>query len=115
MMAPIVPHMAEDVWRNLPYPHDSTPSVFEKGWVGDSEKFPAHDLELWTFLRAVRNDVNGCIERARAAKLVGASQECQIVLYSNSTELTGILQKLKGTFPFHFLINFNMFIVFLYD
>ena len=95
LMAPIVPHMAEDVWQNLPYAHlplvagaeqthrAAMPSVFDRGWVKDSpqERFPPHEAALWERLRLLRNDVNRAIEEARRAKLVGAAQECQVVLH----------------------------------
>lgn len=69
IMAPIVPHMAEDVWQNIPYTKP-TSSVFEMGWVKEQDTFPAHDEELWTKMRLLRNDVNKCIELARQKKEV---------------------------------------------
>ena len=80
IMAPIVPHMAEDVWQNLPY-KPPTSSVFEYGWVKPQDHFPPHDKELWERLKLLKNDVNVCIEGARRAKEAGASQEMQVVLY----------------------------------
>ena len=96
MMAPIVPHMAEDVWQNLPYRdlplvkgqtpthREVLPSVFNRGWMAQDsadERFPAHEAVLWERLRLLRNDVNKCIEDARRAKVAGAAQEMQVVLH----------------------------------
>ena len=117
LMAPIVPHMAEDVWQNLPYRNlplvvgeapthrDLLPSVFNRGWVKEdaSERFPAHEVALWERLRLVRNDVNKCIEDARRAKAAGAAQEMQVVLHYAPTDPTAddlaflhALQAMKG-------------------
>jgi isoleucyl-tRNA synthetase len=69
IMAPIVPHMAEDVWQNIPYTRPTT-SVFEKGWVKGEDLFPPHEAALWDRLRLLRDDVNKCIEAARQVKEV---------------------------------------------
>jgi len=98
LMAPIVPHMSEDLWQNIPY-KKATKSVFEKGWV--SQKFPAHEAEKWTKIRLLLNDVNMCIEQARAQKEVGASQECRIVLHTEDSEMKSILRALQGDDQFY--------------
>ena len=62
MMAPIVPHMAEDAWQNLPYKEKpNKQSVFDKGWITESERFPSFDAVKWDRIRLLRGDVNGCI------------------------------------------------------
>lgn len=99
MMAPIVPHMAEDVWLNLPFPR-ATDSVFESGWVKASDRFPAHEQALWGQLRALRDDVNKCIEAGRQAKEFGSSAEAGVFIHSSNPELTAALQRLKGDAAF---------------
>jgi isoleucyl-tRNA synthetase len=95
LMAPIVPHMSEDVWQNLPYKAPTT-SVFQKGWVTEAQRFPSHEAELWDRIRLLRNDVNKCIEIARQAKAAGASQECRVVLHVEDAEFAKILNAMKG-------------------
>ena len=48
------------------------------------------------FLRSLRDDVNGCIERARVAKEVGSSQECEVFLHTNDPAKLDLLTKMKG-------------------
>lgn len=97
MMAPIVPHMAEDLWQNLPY-KKTCKSVFQKGWPQStgSNSFPEHDAGTWEKIRLLRNDVNKCIESARRAKAVGASQECRVSLHTDDPKLNEILMKMIG-------------------
>lgn len=95
MMAPLVPHMAEDVWQNFPY-KPSTKSVFEKGWVTSKQHFPEHETVMWEKIRLVRNDVNRCIEIARQAKEVGASQESRVFIHSADPEFAQILTAMRG-------------------
>jgi isoleucyl-tRNA synthetase len=49
-IAPILPHMAEDIWQNLPYKHSSG-SVFEGGWPTELMAFPEHAAEDWDLIR----------------------------------------------------------------
>jgi len=95
MMSPIVPHMAEDVWQNIPY-SKTTKSVFEKGWVKPEERFAPFEEEMWSKLRSLRNDVNRCIEVARQAKEVGASQEARVVLHCSDPQLAAHLMAIRG-------------------
>ncbi len=55
-IAPILPHMAEDIWQNLPYTNEST-SVFEGGWPSNLMEFPEYDTERWEFILNLRDDV----------------------------------------------------------
>ncbi|HIK35668.1 MAG TPA: isoleucine--tRNA ligase [Thermosynechococcus sp. M98_K2018_005] len=80
-IAPVLPHLAEDIWQHLPF---KTPylSVFQSGWV----QLPAqgHDPRLaseWQRLRQLRLEVNKVLEQARAEKLIGASLEAKVWLY----------------------------------
>jgi isoleucyl-tRNA synthetase len=80
-LAPIVPHLAEEVWQHLPY-QAPTLSVFERGWVRPDELFPVFEEDRWTKIRALRNDVNKCIDLARTAKDVRASMETKVYLHA---------------------------------
>jgi isoleucyl-tRNA synthetase len=78
-MSPIVPHMAEDCWANIPYDKGCS-SVFEKGWM-NTKSFPAHNARKWAAIRSLRDNVNKCIELARTAKTIGASSEAQVFIH----------------------------------
>ncbi|GMH87402.1 hypothetical protein TrVE_jg12475 [Triparma verrucosa] len=79
-LAPLLPHMAEDINLNLQKGDDETKksSVFEKTWPTRLEEFGAHDEELWTLIRNIRDDANQVMEKARRDKLIGSSMEAQI-------------------------------------
>lgn len=93
--APILPHMAEDIWQNLPY-DKSSGSVFEGGWPSELMKFPEHDVDKWEFVRFVRDDVNKMLEGARTDKLVGASLDAAAFVYAVDEEKRKILEDLAG-------------------
>jgi isoleucyl-tRNA synthetase len=92
-IAPVLSHMAEDIWQYLPY---KTPyqSVFESGWVKLEEEWKKPDISpIWTtllreggsevntILRVARSEVNKVLEKARAEKFIGASLEAKVLLY----------------------------------
>ena len=80
-IAPVLVHMAEDIWQSLPY---ETPaeSVFESGWVRLEEAWRKPDLtETWSKLRVLRDAVNTVLEQARSDKAIGSSLEAKVRLH----------------------------------
>jgi isoleucyl-tRNA synthetase len=93
MLAPILPHLAEDMWLNLPIKTPS-PSVFQGKY--EKPNYPPHCSEDWVKLLKLRDDVNKCIELARRDKLVGSNTDCQVSIYSPDAEMTALLDKYLG-------------------
>ncbi|WP_421658866.1 isoleucine--tRNA ligase [Leptothermofonsia sp. ETS-13] len=94
-IAPVLSHMAEDIWQYLPYP---TPhqSVFQAGWVTLDDQWQVSDLaEKWQTLRQIRAEVNKVLEQARAEKAIGSSLEAKVLLYVADTQLRQVLQTLN--------------------
>lgn len=80
-IAPVLSHMAEDIWQYLPYP-TSQASVFQAGWVTLDEQWQAPELaETWQSLRQIRAEVNKVLEQARTEKAIGSSLEAKVLLY----------------------------------
>ena len=94
-LAPILPHMAEDIWQNLPY-SKSSESVFEGGWPAHLAKFEEYDSDKWELVRLVRDDVNKMLEGARVDKLVGASLEAAAYVYMPDDDKRKTLEGLVG-------------------
>jgi isoleucyl-tRNA synthetase len=86
-IAPVLSHMAEDIWQALPY---ETPyqSVFESGWVQLDPTWNQPDLATqWVQLRQIRQEVNKVLEQARAAKHIGSSLDAKVLLYVADPDL----------------------------
>ena len=80
MVAPILPHMAEDAFQSLPY-KTGVESVFQRGWAtspGDWAAFPETDAQTWDAVLEVRDKANMAMEAARNAKLIGAGLEAKV-------------------------------------
>ncbi|MCP9849666.1 isoleucine--tRNA ligase [Cyanobium sp. Morenito 9A2] len=87
LIAPVLSHMAEDIWQNLPYPVAER-SVFERGWptvpangrwLGDGEEATAR-LGAVARLRELRAQVNRQLEGARNQGAIGSSLEANVHL-----------------------------------
>lgn len=94
-IAPVLCHMAEDIWQNLPY---STPhkSVFEAGWVTLEKHWEKPELgALWQQLRQIRSEVNVVLEKARQDKMIGASLEAKVLLYVADENLRQQMQPMN--------------------
>ena len=80
-IAPVLCHMAEDIWQYLPYP---TPhkSVFAAGWCGVDEEWNQPELAAWwNTLRQLRTEVNKVMEQARTQKAIGSSLDAKVLLH----------------------------------
>lgn len=98
LIAPILPHMAEDAFQALPYSSSSSfKSVFQSGWCtvptewkGDMSS--SEDSALWSAVFAIRDEVNQCLEKARADKVIGASLEAGVKIHISDAALSERLQ-----------------------
>lgn len=95
-LAPLLPHMAEDINLNLQKGDDETKksSLFEKTWPDHLSDFASHDPELWSLVRKIRDDGNQVMEKARRDKLIGSSMEAQIQIGIDDPEIKSKLEKL---------------------
>lgn len=95
-IAPVLSHLAEDIWQYLPY---KTPylSVFESGWVKLEADWKQPQLgTTWEQLRKVRQEANRVLEQARNDKAIGSSLEAKLLLYVADLDLR---QKLASMNP----------------
>ncbi|MFM7441064.1 MAG: isoleucine--tRNA ligase [Snowella sp.] len=80
-IAPVLCHLAEDIWQFLPY---ETPykSVFKSGWVTLKPEWNQPELvEKWSKLRDLRTEVNKVMEQARNTKMIGSSLDAKVLLF----------------------------------
>ena len=78
VIAPVLSHMAEDIWQNLPYPIEET-SVFRRGWPTIPDNWRDESLNLpMQQLRELRSAVNRVLEDCRSKRELGASLEAAV-------------------------------------
>ncbi|MBR8835310.1 MAG: isoleucine--tRNA ligase [Stigonema ocellatum SAG 48.90 = DSM 106950] len=94
-IAPVLSHMAEDIWQYLPY-KTAYSSVFESGWVQLEEQWYNLELaEYWEQLRQIRTEVNKVLEQARVEKMIGSSLEAKVLLYLPDEQLRSTVKSLN--------------------
>jgi isoleucyl-tRNA synthetase len=102
-MAPLLPHLAEDLWQNLPYraAGGAAESVFLSGWTAAAVEpaavaAAAAEFSAWTVVRAVRADVNKALELARTQKLIGASLDAAVFIHAPNATVEALLRSLPN-------------------
>ncbi|CAI5478796.1 unnamed protein product [Closterium sp. Yama58-4] len=100
-IGPVLPHMAEDAWQNLPsnFPRP-VPSVFQMPWPkpeADWLSFGDAELATWATLIELRSEVNKVMERARMGKLIGANLDAAVYLHTPSPSLSSALLALSDS------------------
>ncbi|MEL7511930.1 MAG: isoleucine--tRNA ligase [Cyanobacteria bacterium J06554_3] len=96
-IAPVLSHMAEDIWQSLPY-ETSAESVFESGWVTLEEGWKQPALaEHWQQLRRLRDEANTVLEQARSDKSIGSSLQAKLRLHVTDDALKTQLAAMNPT------------------
>ena len=94
-IAPVLCHMAEDIWQNLPYPVEET-SVFHRGWPTVPAEWRDGALTPpMQQLRALRTSVNKVLEDCRGRQELGASLEAAVRIDARSEDLQSALSWLR--------------------
>ena len=78
LISPVLSHMAEDIWQNIPYSIKEK-SVFQKGWPNFPESWKNPQLnDHISNLRKLRVEVNKAIEVSRNKQIIGSALETEV-------------------------------------
>ena len=95
VIAPVLCHMAEDIWQNLPYPVEET-SVFRRGWPEVPAAWRDTSLSApMQQLRELRTSVNRVLEECRSRQELGASLEAAVRIDARNSDLQSALDWLN--------------------
>ncbi len=95
LIAPVLCHMAEDIWQNLPYPVEED-SVFQRGWPSVPDEWRDNSLvEPVQQLRLLRASVNRVMEGCRSRQELGASLEAAVRIDAPQPKLQAALDWLR--------------------
>jgi isoleucyl-tRNA synthetase len=100
LLAPIIPHTAEELWDLVPRTGGKPGSVHaaefpepEAAW-DDPER-----MTYWSDLVAVRGEILRELERLRAAKAIGSAQEAVVHVGSNDPAIAALLERARDLLP----------------
>ncbi len=96
LIAPVLCHMAEDIWQNIPYSIKEK-SVFQRGWpeAPDSWKDDSLNLPI-DQIRELRTFVNRGLQNCRADQHLGSSLEASVVIHPLNESLKNALAIMKN-------------------
>ena len=78
LIAPVLCHMAEDIWQNIPYSLEET-SVFQRGWPQvPSDWYNSNLNNHVSELRKLRTVINRILESCRNNQELGSSLEASV-------------------------------------
>jgi len=78
LIAPVLCHMAEDIWQNIPYSLDEI-SVFKRGWPKVPKAWRNNSLNVHVSeLRKLRTVINRMMESCRNNQELGSSLEAEV-------------------------------------
>jgi isoleucyl-tRNA synthetase len=81
-LAPILSFTAEEIWRYLP--DKNADSVLLTTWYNDLTAIPVDakmNQDFWQSIRKVKDEVNKELERQRAAGIIGAGLDAEVILF----------------------------------
>ncbi|HMB08937.1 MAG TPA: class I tRNA ligase family protein, partial [Isosphaeraceae bacterium] len=93
LVAPIVPHTAEELWGFLPDRDGKPASVHLAEWPEPESAWddPERDAK-WSMLLSVRDEILRELEKLRAAKVIGSAQEASVRLGSPDPALVALIE-----------------------
>jgi len=96
LIAPVMCHMAEDIWQNIPYQIEEE-SVFLRGWPKSPVSWKNNSLvKPINELRLLRVSINRVIEGCRNSQEIGASLEAAIRIDIKSPALKNASEMLRN-------------------
>ncbi len=88
-LAPILSFTAEEIWHYLPVLNEKEKSIFFERWYEHPQFMSVYTLEKnivhydWTWLVALRENVNKALEVERAAGSIGSSLAADVIFYAD--------------------------------
>lgn len=96
LLVPVTPHLAEDIWQNMPQSlKGAETSVLLTDYPAVRTDYLNDELDnFWKDLMTVRVVVNKALEQARGARKIGSSLEAQVLIKIDDEKLSDKLSSL---------------------
>ena len=105
MVAPVLPHTAEEAWLSMPEGRREEESVHLAPWPEYDESMVDAGLdEKWARVLEIREDVYRKIEEARQDNLLGTGLEALVRVYARGTSFP-LLENMEQQLPAIFIVS----------
>ena len=98
MYAPILPFTCDEIWQAMPHRQgDDVRNIVLNEMAKPYENYALTDeaMAKWDVLIALRDDVNGVLETARADKRIGKALEAHVALYAGDDKAKAALDTVR--------------------
>ena len=98
MFAPILPFTCDEIWQAMPHRQgDDVRNIVLNEMSKPYENYALSDeaMAKWDVLIALRDDVNGVLETARADKRIGKALEAHVALYAGDEKAKAALDAVR--------------------
>ena len=98
MFAPILPFTCDEIWQAMPHRQgDDVRNIVLNEMSKPYENYALSDeaMAKWDVLIALRDDVNGVLETARADKRIGKALEAHVALYAGDDKAKAALDTVR--------------------
>ncbi|MGM9562956.1 MAG: isoleucine--tRNA ligase [Faecousia sp.] len=98
MFAPILPFTCDEIWQAMPHRQgDDVRNIVLNEMSKPYENYALSDEDMakWDVLIALRDDVNGVLETARADKRIGKALEAHVALYAGDEKAKAALDAVR--------------------
>lgn len=107
IVLPVLPHLAEDVWRHYPKgmskKHESV--LFSKSYKLNTAYLNDEISIDFKSLLEIKESVFKALEISRAEKKIGKSLEAKVLLYVKDSAIFATLKKYEGELPTIFIVS----------
>lgn len=96
LLAPIIPHTAEEVWEHIPGVTEETVHLTDMPVKREITDFDEAKKEKWDLFMEIRDDVLKALEEAREEKVIGKSLESVITIVPKDEKTKEILEAIPN-------------------
>jgi len=94
-IAPVAPHLGEEVFQHWASQSTRSDSVFFSGWHELKDEWNNPLLaDKWELIVSLRAEVNKLLENIRSQKIIGRPEEAECTIHTNVEELNNTLASL---------------------
>ncbi|KNC81136.1 isoleucyl-tRNA synthetase, variant, partial [Sphaeroforma arctica JP610] len=98
-IAPILPHLADEVWHHNISSPSHQHSIFKSGWLACEANWKSADLQSrWDIVKKLTSHVNRSLESMRKESLIGGALDAEVTI-TGPPELISLLQTCSDGHP----------------
>ena len=102
MLAPVLSFTAEEIWQHMPgaRPESVMLAGWYDSWPADVYQVDTSDMENWSRVIQVRDEINRQLEKHRAEGEIGSTLDAEVTIFTNDVDWLRTLNQLGDELKF---------------